>query len=135
MQSFQASSASSSKLLAGSPDIAFFLRKFDSGEVMKPHEIFRLNAMAYFSTRNWENLHYRYLQGMLTENEWRAFRRNLKILYQGKLWQDYRRREKDIYTDVFRNGIEVILQKIPAGDTAGDDSVLCSIRSEQGLAR
>ena len=112
------------KFIAECPDIAVFLQKLNSGEELEPHELMRLNALAYFSTRNWENIHYQYLQGMLTENEWAAFRKNLKILYQGKLWQDYWDREKEIYTDIFKKEIEALLKEIAVGETVGDKSTL-----------
>jgi hypothetical protein len=76
------------QMLAENDQLAFLMQKMNSGENLEPHERLRLNALAYTTTRNWENIHYQYLNGMLTENEWRAFRANLKALFQVELWKD-----------------------------------------------
>lgn len=71
------------KLLAESPDIAFYIQKINSGEEVEPHELFRTYALAYFSTRSWENIHYQCLQGMLTESEWIPFRNKQRRPIEG----------------------------------------------------
>jgi hypothetical protein len=45
------------QMLAENRDLASFLLKLNSGEELESHELFRLNSMAYFTTRNLENIH------------------------------------------------------------------------------
>lgn len=116
--------AETGRVLAEGDQLALLMQKHIDGSDLEPHEYLRLQAFAYMGTRNWENIHYQYVSGMLTRQEWGAFRENLKILYQGSLWQDYWARERDIYTEAFQSEIDTLLGEIRAGKRVGDDSVL-----------
>ena len=95
-----------------------------NGDELSDEGYLRLQAFAFMTTRNWENIHYQFLSGMLTKSEWAAFRQNLKALYQNEIWQDYWAREQDIYTEAFRNEIESILLEISSGDTVAESSAI-----------
>jgi hypothetical protein len=98
--------------------------KQQNGDELSDEEHLRLQAFAFMTTRNWENIHYQFLSGMLTKSEWAAFRQNLKALYQSENWQDYWEREQGIYTEAFRNEIESILLEISSGDTVAESSAI-----------
>ena len=112
------------RVLAENDDVARLLQQLNEGEDLQAYERFRLQAFAYMTTRNWENIHYQYLSDMLTDSEWQAFRANLKGLFQGSLWQDYWERERGIYTQAFAAEIAAILAEIHAGDKVAVDSAL-----------
>jgi len=112
------------RCLAENDDLAELLQRHIDGDDLQPHQYLRLQAFAYMTTRNWENIHFQYLSGMLTHHEWQAFRKNLKTLYQARMWKDYWSREQDIYTDAFRDEINQILGEIESGGRVAEGSVL-----------
>jgi hypothetical protein len=112
------------QIMAENQYISPIMFRHNNGEELAGDEYLRLQAFAYMTTRNWENIHYQYLSGMLTQEEWLAFRQNLKALYQNEIWQDYWRREQDIYTEAFRNEIDNILSEINSGERAAETSVI-----------
>ena len=112
------------QILADNGELAKLLLRLNAGEALEPHENLRLQALAFMVTRNWENIHYQYLNGMVTDSEWAAFRKNLLALFLSPLWQDYWRREHEIYTDRFRSEVEDILSEIQAGKVSAASSAL-----------
>ena len=112
------------QILADNGELAKLLQRLNAGEALEPHENLRLQALAFMVTRNWENIHYQYLNGMVTDSEWAAFRKNLLALFLSPLWQDYWRREHEIYTDRFRSEVEDILSEIQAGKVSAASSAL-----------
>ncbi len=119
------------RVLAENDQLAALLHSHINGADLEPHQYLRLQSLAYMTTRNWENIHYQYLSGMLTNDEWRAFRANLKALYQTNLWQDYWSREEGIYTDAFRNEINSILTEIETGEKVAEMSVLLAKETDK----
>ncbi len=119
------------RLLAENDQLAALLHSHINGADLEPHQYLRLQALAYMTPRNWENIHYQYLSGMLTNDEWRAFRENLKAMYQANLWQDYWNREQGIYTDAFRNEIRSILTEIETGEKVAKMSVLLAKETDK----
>jgi hypothetical protein len=100
------------QLLAGNDRIAELILRRASGEQLPPADHLRVMGMAYMTTRNWENIHYQFLSGMLTRDEWLAFRENLRALFQNPVWQEYWEGEQDIYTAAFRREVTVLLSEI-----------------------
>jgi hypothetical protein len=83
-----------------------------NGKEMSPDQAFQLQIYGYMTLKSWENIHYQYRQGMLSPEEWVSFRQNLKLLMQIRFWQEYWSREKNIYTPVFSQEVESILEEI-----------------------
>ncbi len=111
-------------LLADNETLAALLLKHGHGGELAPEENARLMATAYMTTRNWENIHYQYLSGMLTAGEWGAFRENLRTLFQHSLWREYWSRESEIYTEAFRAEVSSLLSEIEEGARAAEASAL-----------
>ena len=76
----------------------------------------RLYARSYVAMRHWENIHYQYLSGMLGEDEWQGFRRNLNEVMKWKSLQTYWENENQYYSSVFQSEVAGILAEI------GEDS-------------
>ena len=112
------------RILAESDQVAELLLRRASGEELSPSEHLRVMGLAYMTTRNWENIHYQFLSGMLTKEEWAAFRENLRSLFQNPVWQEYWDREEDIYTAAFRSEVAAILEEIARGQVVASDSAL-----------
>ena len=112
------------QILAENAELADAMIRFNRGEDLRPEEDLRLQALAYATTRNWENIHYQFLTGMLTETEWIAYRKNLMVLIRSRTYRDYWEREQDIYTESFRAEVARILDEIGAGDRTAEKSAL-----------
>lgn len=76
-------------------------------------DIERIQAMSrwYSTMRDWENIHYQYQSGMLTEDEWRGFRLNLKSLFDLPILQEYWTNERQFFSSRFQNEVTSILQE------------------------
>ena len=61
-------------------DIARILQAHFEGQSLEPHERLRLQARAFRDLRFFDNAYFQYREGMLTDDEWRGLRENLKLL-------------------------------------------------------
>ncbi len=78
-----------------------FLAHLD-GKALKPEQLLQLKIYCYMTLRSWENIHYQFRSGMLSNEEWKPFRKNLKLLLQISMYKEYWHREKEIYAPAFR---------------------------------
>lgn len=62
--------------------------------------------------------------GLLSDEEWAAFRRNLKAIFQVPVWQDNWRREGAVYTDAFRAEMDSIIAELNTGPKELPDSLI-----------
>ncbi len=90
-------------------DIARILQAHFEGQSLEPHERLRLLARAFRDFRCWDNIYFQYREGMLTDDEWRGLRENLKVLLHAEVYQDYWNREKSLYSAAFRGQVEDLL--------------------------
>lgn len=92
-------------------NVARLTLKFFSGEPLTDLE--RLQAMSrwYSTMRDWENIHYQYQSGMLTQDEWRGFRLNLKSLLDLPILQEFWANEHQFYSDRFQQEVTAILNE------------------------
>jgi hypothetical protein len=116
---------------AAAPLVAYenltrLLQRSIDGEKLEGYEDLRLNAWVYMLMRNWENIHYQHLTGLLSDTEWGAFQRNLKLLLQIPACQEYWDAEQEIYTDAFRTEVVGLLNEIRHQDVVSRRSVLMS---------
>jgi len=103
-------------------------RSIDGAELVG-HEGLRLAGWVYMNTRNWENMHYQYLSGMLTPSEWTAFRRNLRFLFHIPAFQESWELEQGMYSDASRKEVE----DLRSGGIGGEKSMLDK-KSETALS-
>ncbi len=94
------------------------LKDFKSEELDEADWV-RLLARNYIAMRHYENIYYQYQTGMIEEDEWQGFRRNLKAMLQWRSAREYWKNESQYYSDAFRAEV----QRIVAGDP-GEDSEL-----------
>ena len=91
-----------------------------SGEELSPVDEIRLQARCYRDMRHWENIHYQLSEGLMTEEQWHGFRKNLQALLGVKAYRDYWEHESEHYSESFRTEIAAILEGLDgAGDKAG----------------
>jgi hypothetical protein len=97
-------------------NVARLSLKFFNGEPLT--EIERLQAMSrwYSTMRDWENIHYQYQAGMLTEDEWNGFRLNLKSLFGLPILQEFWANEHQFFSGRFQEEVTAILAEIEEGD-------------------
>ena len=103
----------SNKDLVSDPSLADVFIKDLKGEKLDSVDRLRLLSRAFLALRNWENIHYQYRTGMLTEDEWRGFRLNLEAIFE---WQTVRtvwKNEKQFYSGAFQKEIDGILKRLP----------------------
>jgi len=72
---------------------------------LDPVDQLRLYSRSYVGMRNWENIHYQYLSGMLSDDEWRGFRKNLKAIFEWKSAGTYWENESQYYSETFQKEI------------------------------
>ena len=88
--------------------IANILQDHFDGKDLSPVELTRLHARAYRDFRFWDNAFYQYSQGLLTDDEWRGLRENLKVLLQAPAYEDYWERENILFSHAFQDEIASI---------------------------
>lgn len=103
------------RLWTDNGDMAELWAREAEGVLLTPAERMRLSAVAYVDMRVWENVHYQHSQGLLSDEEFASFRRNLRFLMQHRVYQDFWQIEREIFTDRFRDMVDELLTEIEAG--------------------
>jgi hypothetical protein len=104
------------------PELAEIEFRNMKGEALGEVDRMRIYARAYTGMRHWENIHYQYLSGMLTEDEWRGFRANLKALMQWESRRRYWEHEKHYYSQNFQAEIATIISENQSSPAAMEHS-------------
>jgi len=69
--------------------IARIFQNHIEGKELAPIELLRLQSRAYRDFRFFDNAFFQYSQGLLTDDEWRGLRENLKATVQFEAYSDY----------------------------------------------
>ena len=100
--------------LPQSDSLARAFRADVDGKTLEPHEALQLLAHTYAYMRTWENAHFQYRSGMLSDEDWNGFRQNVKALMQVRFYRDFWEREREVFSQAFRREVTAILREIPA---------------------
>ena len=92
-------------------DMAEIFVKHLNGEELNAVEMLRMQGRCYRDMRHWENIYYQVREGLLTNDEWSGFRRNLSALFDIEAYREYWISEADLYSDAFREQIDTILKE------------------------
>jgi len=92
-------------------DIARILQNHFEGKELTPIELLRLQARAFRDFRFFENAYYQYSQDLLTDDEWRGFRENLKVLLKAPAYTDYWEREHTLYSRTFQEEVASVMDE------------------------
>jgi len=98
--------------LVNSDAMAPLVARDIAGEELEPHETLRLYARAYMIFRTWDNIFYQSRLGMIEQDEWQGFRRNLSVMLHVRHIRDYWRVQGDMFSDAFREEVQRILEEI-----------------------
>lgn len=79
----------------------------------EPHQALQLLAHCYAYMRTWENVHFQFRSGMLSDEDWNGFRQNLKALLQVPAYRDFWEREREVFSQAFRREVTAVLREIP----------------------
>ena len=90
----------------------------------------RLMARNYVGMRHYENIHYQYLSGMLEEDEWQGFRRNLKSILKWRSMREYWRNESQYFSDAFRAEVAAAQQESDCENSRMDHAYIAKPGSE-----
>jgi hypothetical protein len=96
--------------LIESQGMAEIIVKHVSGKPLDQVEALRLQARAHRDMRHWENIYYQVRAGLLSDDEWVAFRKYLFALFSVEAYREYWKHEGELYSDIFRDEIDTILQ-------------------------
>ena len=107
-------------------DMAEIFVKHMSGGALSPVENLRLQARCYRDMQHWENIHYQYGEGLVSEDQWNGFRKNLVTLLAIDAYRDYWEHEASHYSDAFQTEIRSILDR--AGGSEAAPSILSRFR-------
>jgi len=94
-----------------------------NGEDLDPDQAFQLQVYGYITMKSWEDMHYQYRSGLLTEDEWQPLHANLKFILHSSVWQDYWKREQHIYSKPFRDEVDRILSELAEKEDQSSDSI------------
>ena len=83
-----------------------------NGEELNAVEMLRLQGRCYRDMRHWENIFYQVREGLLTNEEWSGFRKNLAALFEIDAYRDYWVSEAGLYSEAFREQIDALLKEI-----------------------
>jgi len=119
------------KDLVADPHLADAFIRDLRGEQLEPVDRIRLFGRAYMAMRNWENIHYQYRTGMLTEDEWRGIRLNLEAVFEWQTIRTYWENEKQFYSRPFQKEVEAILEKASESPSVRSHAYALSARNEQ----
>ena len=97
-------------------DLARLLFREISGETLEDHEDYRVQLFTFRSLRFYENCHYQYRNGMLEDEEWEAFRYNLSLLFELRMYNHFWVGHERQFTPVFRAFVEDLRSEL---DEAG----------------
>jgi hypothetical protein len=95
--------------LIGNGEIAEIFVKHLSGKELSPVENLRLQARCYRDMQHWENIHYQFNEGLVSEDQWDGFRKNLISLLAIDAYREYWEHESFHYSDAFQAEISAIL--------------------------
>ena len=97
-------------------DMARIFHAHISGETVQPHELVRLQARAYRDFHFWDNAHYQFCEGMLSEDEWRGIRENLKqLMLYVEAYRDYWDGERSSFPSRFQEEVDRMMSEPYAG--------------------
>ena len=117
----QAIAESTEKLgddLINNSDMAeIFVRHMSGGE-LSPVENLRLQARCYRDMQHWENIHYQFNQGLVSQDQWRGFQKNLVTLLAIDAYREYWEHESTHYSDAFQAEIASILDQSGGGEVS-----------------
>lgn len=97
--------------------MAEILVRHINGEEISAVEKIRLQARCYRDMRHWENIHYQMSEGLISEDQWKGFRKNLRILFGIQAYCDYWEHESELYSESFRKEVEAVI------DTLDDSAI------------
>ena len=83
-----------------------------NSEDLDPDQSLQMQIYCYITMKSWENMHYQYRNGMLTEEEWQPLHVNLRVILQMPYWRDYWGREQELYSKPFRKEVDQILSEL-----------------------
>ena len=102
-----------------SEDFVELSMKIFNGGPLTDTEYFQAMSRWYSTMRDWENIHYQYQVGMLSDDEWRGFRLNLKTLFDTPTLQVYWANEQRFFSERFQLEVETILSEKEEEGSAG----------------
>ncbi len=91
-----------------------FLDSLDN-KPLEPAEQLRILGRCYVAMRNWEHIHYQYLNGMLSDDEWKGFRLNLSAILEWPTLQTYWENEQQFFSAAFQKEIAAIQAEMVGG--------------------
>ena len=96
--------------LIANGEIAAIFVKHMSGEELTPVENLRLQARCYRDFQHWENIHYQFDEGLVSNDQWQGFRKNLSSLLAIQAYREYWDHESTHYSEAFQSEIASILE-------------------------
>ena len=98
-------------LVADKELTAVVLKDFKEEDVDEADRV-RLFARNYIALRHYENIYYQFQSGMLENDEWAGFRRNLKAMLKWRSTREFWKNEHAYYSDAFRAEVKTIEAEI-----------------------
>jgi hypothetical protein len=97
-------------------DAARLFHAHISGQKIEPYQNVRLQARAYRDFHFWDNAHYQFCEGMLSAEEWRGIRENLKqLVVYVPAYREYWDGEQSSFSTRFRTEVSQLLAEDYAG--------------------
>ena len=106
--------------LISNGEMAEIFIKHLNGKELSPVENLRLQSRCYRDMAHWENIHYQFCEGLVSNDQWIGFRRNLAALLAIDVYRQYWDSESFHYSDAFRAEIASILKESDTDGTRGD---------------
>ena len=98
-------------------DMARIFQAHLAGETVQPHEMVRLQARAYRDFHFWDNAHYQFSEGMLSEDEWRGIRENLKqLMLYVEAYREYWAGERSSFSTRFQDEVDRLVSEAYVGE-------------------
>ena len=98
-------------------DMARIFQAHITGKTVQPHELVRLQARAYRDFHFWDNAHYQFCEGMLSDDEWRGIRENLKqLMLYVEAYRDYWSGERSSFSSRFQAEVDQMVSEAYAGE-------------------
>lgn len=92
-------------------EIAEIFVKHMNGEELNAVENLRLQARCYRDMAHWENIHYQFVEGMVLDDQWIGFRKNLAALLAIDVYREYWEHESFHYSDAFQAEVDSIFEE------------------------
>ena len=111
-------------------EIAEIFVRHINGEDLSAVESLRLEARCFRDMQHWENIYFQFSEGMVSQDQWSGFRKNLVALLGISAYRKYWEHEASHYSDQFQAEMSSIIYE--SNTNAADSTIVSRFQKSTG---